>query len=161
MKKMLTLCLFVVSLYIQGQTLNLLADAPQTKWIKTYSAEGMGYLDANGAVLLKPVYEELHQFGELKPEVALIVQEGKSGLIDINGNVIVEPSYDSITTADAFNANWFMISKDGLYGLIDLAGNIVVPVAYEELVPVPKETATGFAPEVIKFDVNKNVIRLK
>jgi hypothetical protein len=157
MKKMFTLCLFVVSLYAQAQTINHIDPVDQPKWIKTVSHEGMGYLNTNGDVVLNPVYEELHPFGELKPDVAVIVQDGKSGLINRKGEIIVAPDYDSITIADAFNVNWLMVSLDGEFGLINLNGEIVVPVVYDELIPA----AQSLMPEVIEYNVNKEVIRSK
>lgn len=157
MKKMFTLCLFVVSLYTQAQTINHIDPVVQPKWIKTVSHEGIGYLNINGDVVLNPVYEELHPFGELKPEVAIIVQDGKTGLINRNGEIIVEPDYDSITNADAFNVNWLMVSLSGEYGFINLKGEIVVPVVYDELIPAEQ----ALMPDVIEYNINDKVIRSK
>jgi hypothetical protein len=151
MKKLFTLCLFAVSLYAQGQSvINEPAAFIQPEWIKTFSAEGMGYLDSDGEVVLNPVYEELHAFGELTAELAVIVQDGFSGLIDLNGNIIAEPKYSTITKADDFNPNWLMVSIGGEYGFIDMDGNVVVPIAYDEFVAPAEETAT-LRPGVIKF----------
>lgn len=157
MKKMLSLLLLVVSLYTQAQTINSTNDVTQPKWIKTVSHEGMGYLNADGDVVLNPVYEELHPFGELRPEIAIIVQDGKSGLINRNGEIIAGPDYDSITTADAFNKDWLMVSIDEEFGMINLQGKIVVPIVYDELIPAEQL----LMPEVLEYNINDKVIRSK
>jgi len=158
MKKMLTLCLFAVSLYAQAQTVTIEPATLQPDWITTYSDNGMGYLSKDGGVILEPVYEELHAFDVVKPGFAVIVQNGLSGLIDANGTIIAEPAYDAIANADAFNPNWLIVSIGGRYGFIDLEGNEVTPIVYDEFIAPQEETAT-LSPEIIKFHSVKNVTR--
>ncbi|KOS06508.1 hypothetical protein AM493_11035 [Flavobacterium akiainvivens] len=132
MKKMLTACLFAVSLYMQAQTTESKPIVPQPNWIKTETQMGMGYIDTNGNVVLNPEYEELRPFGELSPGLAIIVQDGQMGLIDFEGTIIVAPQYDSITTGSDYNPNWLMVEQYEEYGFIDFHGNEVVPIAYDK-----------------------------
>jgi hypothetical protein len=131
MKKMLTLCLFAVSLYAQAQITETKPADPQPNWIQTSSQMGIGYIDTNGTVILNPEYEELHPFGEVAPKLAIVVQDGNMGLIDANGRIIAKPKYQSITAAKEFNPNWLMVSIDEEFGFIDFEGNEVVPVLYD------------------------------
>jgi WG containing repeat len=133
MKKMLAVCLFAVSLYAQAQTVET-KPSPQPKWIKTYSITGMGFIDMEGQVVLNPEYDEIYPFGELSPQLAVIVQDDKMGLIDFEGTIIVQPMYDVITSAQNFNPNWLMVGMDSEYGFIDFEGNEVVPIVYDEFV---------------------------
>lgn len=134
MKKMLAVCLFAVSLYAQAQTADTKPATPQPNWIKTYSPLGMGYIDTDGEVVLNPEYNELHPFGVLAPELAVVVQDDKMGLIDLNGTLIVPPMYDVITTAEGFNPNWLMVGEGHQFGFINFDGEEVVPVVYDEFV---------------------------
>lgn len=136
MKKMLAVCAFAVSLHTLAQTKTITV---QPNWIKTSTAMGMGYIDTNGHVILNPEYEELHQFGEVAPNLAIVVQEGYMGLIDYNGRIVAEPRYQSITAAKEFNPNWMMVSIDGKLGFIDFEGNEVVPVVYNGFVAPAKQ----------------------
>ena len=159
MKKMLTLCLFAVSLYAQAQVTEQFTVTPQPKWIKTYVQQGMGYIDTNGSVVLNPEYDELHPFGELNPELAIIVQDDQMGLIDFDGIIVVAPKYDSITAATGFNPNWLMVSSGGQFGFIDLDGNEVVPLVYDEFVAPTKPATLIQGSGILQFDTNKNIIR--
>jgi len=119
MKKIITICMFAVTLCLQGQVLEseikVREQAPD--WMRIYTESYVGYIDRNGQEIVPPIYNEIGEFGELHDGFALIVKDDLNGLIDREGNVIVEPKYESIQKADDYNKDWLMVSKDGLFDL--------------------------------------------
>jgi WG containing repeat len=118
-------------------------------WLSEYFSEGRicfskaekyGYMDRDGKVVIRPVYDEAATFYRGMAEVKL---NGRWGYIDTNGAMVIKPRFD---TANFFKDGLAYVEVGGKSCYIDERGNVVLETAYkggfpfsEGLTPVYKE----------------------
>ena len=78
-----------------------------------------GYQDAQGNVVIKPIYDEIEKFNGTD---MIIAKSGLYGVIDRDGKVIIDMVYDDIIRQDSH----YIVKKQGLYGVLDKNGNVVI-----------------------------------
>lgn len=93
-----------------------------------------GYLDAEGNILVAPVYDSYqHSVGG----TCLVKLNKKWGMIDTAGNTRIPFEYDFLrymfTRTDTFVQSQHNKVR---YGCIDTLGNVVVPVQYSKILPL-------------------------
>ena len=135
MKKLITLCLFVFTLYCNAQvynsTLQLNNSLLQTEWVQIQKNGLIGYIDESGNEIVPPVYTNIGVFGDYVEGWALVEKDGLLGFIDVTGEEIVPAKYDTIGQSGNIRKGWLLVSKDGYYGFIDESGEEIVKPEYE------------------------------
>ena len=136
MKKMITTCMFAVTLYLQGQEAPAsiaFTESDPTSWLKIQKDGYIGYIDDEGMEIIPPVYEEIGEPGDYQENWILVVKDGYMGFVDLEGKVVVEPQYEMIGRKGEYKENWYLVRKDGFYGFINPKGEEVVKPVYEEI----------------------------
>ncbi len=85
-----------------------------------------GYLDATGAEIVPPRYDDVYNFDE--GGLALVQQDGKWGYIDQTGEQVIPCRYDD---AYAFYEGLASVKVGDKYGFIDQTGAVVIPAQYD------------------------------
>lgn len=118
-------------------------------------ADGKGFMDASGNIVIPCIYDKVYDFGE---GLAAVVKDGKIGFVDKKGNVVVSFIYDKIDTYDyssqTFHDGLMKVCKNDKWGFINKEGKEVVPIEYEDvklfsqgLSAVKKDGQWGFVDE--------------
>ena len=136
MKKMITICMFAVTLYLQGQETPAtiaFTDSGPSNWLKIQKDGYIGYIDNEGMEIIPPVYEEIGKPGEYQENWLMVIKDGYIGFVDLEGKVVVQPQYETIGKRGEYKENWYLVRKDGFYGFINTVGEEVVKPVYEEI----------------------------
>ena len=115
----MTLCMFAVTLYLQGQEAK---PNDSSKLIRVYKDGFVGYLDQNGKEVIPPIYENIADEGDSCNNWILVGKDGLMGITDHNGAEILPTQYEMIGQISQYPEGWFMTSKNGLYYYIDSNG---------------------------------------
>lgn len=84
----------------------------------------VGFVDKNGAEVIKCAYESAYPFSE---GYAIVTKSGKSGIIDETGKVVLPLKYTSIMP---WNKSLYLIKAGKLQGLASHDGKVVLPTKY-------------------------------
>jgi len=87
-----------------------------------------GLIDAQGEVVLKPVYDAIGNFE--KHGYAVMQREGGVGLLNRHGREIVPPRYDDLKVLDSL---FIAVMDQGEWMVINLDGEIVLRKGYERV----------------------------
>lgn len=136
MKKMITICMFAITMILSAQTETNDVKPDTSGWFKVQKDGFVGLVNEDGTEILAPIYDEVGELGEFHKDWILVVESGYMGFVDINGNVVVEPKYEMIGSPGDYKEDWMLVIKDGYYGFIDKSGNEVVEAIYEEIKPL-------------------------
>jgi|GEM_PF-3492773 len=101
------------------------------KWIRLVGGEGrekFGFMDYNGKILIKPIYDEIRDF---KDGLAAVRLNGKYGLMNESEKFIIPAEYDELYTF--WHYQLVEVQKGLKKGFLDMKGNIVVPMEYDEI----------------------------
>lgn len=90
-------------------------------------AEGMGYLDPRGVLVIPGPYEEATPFQEGR---AAVRRQSRWGYIDRDGREVVSPRF---TQAHAFQNGQAVVEADGVCFLIDRAGRLLASPTYDQM----------------------------
>ncbi|NGQ94220.1 hypothetical protein G3578_03405 [Brevibacillus sp. SYP-B805] len=89
--------------------------------------EQYGFIDTNGKVVIKAIYEEVSGFNE---GLAAVKKNGKWGYIDKTGKEVVSPQYDAV--ALKFSEGFAQVQKNKKWGYVDQFGKEAIPLRYED-----------------------------
>lgn len=84
----------------------------------------VGFVDKNGAEVIKCAYESAYPFSG---GYAIVTKSGKSGIIDERGKVVLPLKYTSIMP---WNQSLYLIKTDKIQGLASHDGKVVLPTKY-------------------------------
>lgn len=84
-----------------------------------------GFINSNGKILVRPIYDEVFDF---KDGFAKVVKNKKYGFIDKTGRIIVKPIYDD---ADDFSEGMALVKKGETYRFINDKGKLLFNVAQQ------------------------------
>ena len=98
----------------------------QYMWYKTNGKYGLA--DTTGAILIKPIYENLTYFSN--NGLAVAKQNGKYGYIDNKGNVIIDFQFDE---ARGYKYDLAPVKIDGKWGFIDKFGSFKIKPKFENI----------------------------
>lgn len=85
-----------------------------------------GYKDAQGNVVIKPIYDEIEKFNGTD---MIVAKSGLYGVIDRDGKVIIDMVFDDIIRQDSH----YIVKKQGLYGVLDENGEVVIDLTNGKL----------------------------
>lgn len=85
-----------------------------------------GYQDAQGNVVIKPIYDEIEKFNGTS---MIVVKSDLYGVINRDGKVIIDTVYDDIIRQDSH----YIVKKQGLFGVLDENGKVVIDLTNDEL----------------------------
>jgi hypothetical protein len=89
--------------------------------------QGMwGFINAEGEVVIKPLYDSVGFFSEGLAQARL---DGKWGYIDTSGKMIIPPAF---TYADYFTEGLAVVGEGAGLGYIDRKGNWAIPAQFDE-----------------------------
>lgn len=84
----------------------------------------VGFVDKNGAEVIKCAYESAYPFSG---GYAIVTKSGKSGIIDERGKVVLPLKYTSIMP---WNQSLYLIKTGKIQGLAGHDGKVVLPTKY-------------------------------
>ncbi len=85
-----------------------------------------GYADAQGNIVIKPIYDQIEKFAGTD---MIVAKSGLYGVIDTDGKVIIDMVYDDIIRQDSH----YIVKKQGLYGVLDENGKVVIDLTNDAL----------------------------
>ena len=100
-----------------------------------------GYINAEGRIVIEPVFREAGPFVEGRARAKL---NGKRGFINATGEFIREPSFDR--TYD-FSDGIAAVRQEGRWGYVDRAGSFVIAPQYRKACPFSEGRAFVFVDE--------------
>ncbi len=86
-----------------------------------------GLADAQGRIILKPVYQQVGAFNQ---GVAAVRKDGKVGYVNIHGKFVIEPQYEE---GLPFHKGKAIVKKAGKWGAVSISNKSVIPAQYESL----------------------------
>ena len=92
--------------------------------------EKWGYKNANGRIIIKPIYDYAEGY---RQEAAKVSRKGKYGLIDGIGRVIVPVKYQEVQAQITHYRVYFRVKKGKKYGLFTDFGDQTIPFKYTRL----------------------------
>lgn len=84
----------------------------------------VGFVDKNGAEVIKCAYESAYPFSD---GYAIVTKSGKSGIIDETGKVVLPLKYTSIVP---WNKSLYLVKAGKVQGLASHDGKVVLPAKY-------------------------------
>jgi hypothetical protein len=112
------------NLIIPAQYDTLIMQEPRVLLVK----EGKyGLADAQGRVILKPLYEQIHPFCQ---GVAAVRKGGKIGYANIHGRFVIEPQFEE---GLCFHKGKAVVKKEGKWGAVSISNKSIVPARYDVL----------------------------
>lgn len=119
MKKIITICMFAVTLYLHGQE----EKQNETSGLMRVYRDGyVGYVDENGKEVITPIYENIVDAGNISKTWVLVGKNGLLGIVDHNGVEILPPEYEMIGQISQYPEGWFITCKNGHYNYVDSNG---------------------------------------
>jgi hypothetical protein len=91
-------------------------------------AEGWGYVDLEGRVIVPPVWDNAWPFYH---GYAIIFKGKQMGLVDAMGKVVVKPEWDQII-CELTNGR-HAVKKDGKCHVVDASGNNIGPLPWDDM----------------------------
>lgn len=85
-----------------------------------------GYADAQGNIVIKPIYDQIEKFAGTD---MIVAKSGLYGVIDTDGKVIIDTIYDDILR----QGSYYIVKKQGLYGVLDKDGKVVIDLTNDAL----------------------------
>lgn len=85
----------------------------------------IGFINKDGKVVRKPVYEEILSFSNGMAPVKL---KDKWGFVNAQGTEVIKPKYNEIF---GFSKGLAGVKKDNKWGFINTSGNVIVPFQYD------------------------------
>jgi hypothetical protein len=115
-----------------------------------------GYINKyTGKEIIPCVYSYV---GDFKDEIAIVKQNGKSGLFHISGKAIVPCVYDNV---DEVNKGFAIITKDGKKGVVNKTGKLILPCKYDDVNISPKsgKITASIGKQEFKFGIDGKVLK--
>ena len=85
-----------------------------------------GYADAQGNIVIKPIYDQIEKFAGTD---MIVAKSGLYGVIDTDGKVIIDTIYDDVLR----QGSYYIVKKQGLYGVLDKDGKVVIDLTNDAL----------------------------
>lgn len=92
-----------------------------------------GVINADGTILIDPVYDELIMDGSFLRACKRVGGKNRWHLLDEAGNILSQKQYDTIGN---FNGKFFPVMQRGFWGAVDSTGTEILHCVYDSLLQV-------------------------